>query len=305
MVEVKFLHPEGPAPFFTYPQDFETRSACKPNLDLDGTQMSHSPHLLPLQERDGGGMIQTAEQYQFIHEALALFERSLPDQSAFLWINVGITLLGVRVSVTQPVNSQKNLSKAFVWGYLGRAGDPATSSPTTHTPMFDGGQLYSMILAEKHCFASVSANSEPTLDVGNGLTNPEILVSIQLGDVSSGVGLSIKKAEDMCPALPPVLSNPTAKRKGCCLPARQVGRQRELGVQPGLGSQAGIEKLRKSRGIRLILHIGGLNTYKDQSAYPCRKSTVMGSSDGENVEEEVFDLDRKRGIVGRREVGWE
>nr|CAD7430237.1 unnamed protein product [Timema monikensis] len=53
---------------------------------------------------DRGGMIQTAEQYQFIHEALALFERSLPDQSAPLWINVGITLLEVRVLVTQPVH---------------------------------------------------------------------------------------------------------------------------------------------------------------------------------------------------------
>ncbi|CAG2060679.1 unnamed protein product, partial [Timema podura] len=91
---------------------------------------------------DRGGMIQTAEQYQFIHEALALFERSLPDQSAFLWINVGITLLGLRVSVTQPVNSQKNLSKAFVWGYLGRAGDPATSSPTTHTPIRSSTDLF-------------------------------------------------------------------------------------------------------------------------------------------------------------------
>lgn len=28
-----------------------------------------------------GGMVQTAEQYEFIHRALALFERSLPDQS--------------------------------------------------------------------------------------------------------------------------------------------------------------------------------------------------------------------------------
>uniref|UniRef100_A0A0K8SXU8 protein-tyrosine-phosphatase n=1 Tax=Lygus hesperus TaxID=30085 RepID=A0A0K8SXU8_LYGHE len=30
---------------------------------------------------DRGGMVQTAEQYEFIHRALALFERSLPDQS--------------------------------------------------------------------------------------------------------------------------------------------------------------------------------------------------------------------------------
>lgn len=28
-----------------------------------------------------GGMVQTAEQFEFIHRALALFERSLPDQS--------------------------------------------------------------------------------------------------------------------------------------------------------------------------------------------------------------------------------
>ncbi|BES91895.1 PTPc [Nesidiocoris tenuis] len=30
---------------------------------------------------DRGGMVQTAEQYEFIHRALAMFERSLPDQS--------------------------------------------------------------------------------------------------------------------------------------------------------------------------------------------------------------------------------
>jgi len=31
--------------------------------------------------RDRGGMVQTAEQYEFIHRALCLFERSLPEQA--------------------------------------------------------------------------------------------------------------------------------------------------------------------------------------------------------------------------------
>jgi len=81
-------------------------------------------------------MIQTAEQYEFVHRALCLFERSLPDQSGE-WIGFRNVL---------PLTSCKYTYHQHCWA----ANEPVHKSETVAVVIVRGAQ-WSVGMKQKAC----------------------------------------------------------------------------------------------------------------------------------------------------------